>query len=168
MAKAKKAKKRVSAIPKGYHTATAHLVVRDCNAAIDFYKKAFGAKERNRMPGPDGRLMHAEIKIGDSIVMMSDEMPEMGSKSPQTLGGCPGGIFLYVKNCDKLFAQATHAGATAQQPPADMFWGDRYAKVVDPYGFIWGIGTHIADLTPKQMKTAQEAWLAKQGSQQAA
>jgi PhnB protein len=148
---AKAATKKVSPIPAGYHTATPYLVCRGAADAILFYKRAFGAKERMRMPGPDGRVMHAEIQIGDSVVMLGDEMPEMGAVAPPSLGGTATGVFLYVTNVDKVFAQAVGAGATAEMPPADMFWGDRYCKLVDPFGHRWSIATHIEDLTPKEM-----------------
>ncbi|MGH9332197.1 MAG: VOC family protein, partial [Vicinamibacteria bacterium] len=118
----------------------------------------FGAKEKVRMPGPDGKIMHAEIQIGDSRVMLGDEMPEMGAMSPASLGGSAGSIFLYVKNVDAFAEKAIAAGATVVMPLQDMFWGDRYGKLQDPYGHQWQIGTHKEDLTPKQMaKRTQEA-----------
>lgn len=152
--KLKKAVKRAKAqpIPKGYHIVTPHIVVRGASEAIEFYKAAFGAKERNRMAGPDGKLMHAEIQIGDSILMLSDEFPEMGSRSPQSLGGSPSGLMIYTKNVDALFERATKAGAKVQMPVADMFWGDRYGKLEDPYGHSWAVATHIEDLSNKEMQ----------------
>jgi uncharacterized glyoxalase superfamily protein PhnB len=138
-------------IPEGYHTVTPHLVIRDAAKAIEFYKKAFGAEERFRMPGPDGKLMHAEIKIGDSIVMMSDEFPQMGNKSPKTLGGNVGGLMIYTKDVDAAFAQAIAAGATEKSPPTDMFWGDRFCHVEDPFGHGWSIATHIEDVPAEDM-----------------
>jgi uncharacterized glyoxalase superfamily protein PhnB len=146
-----KARKRVSPIPQGYHTVTPYLVCRGASDALDFYKRAFGAKERNRMAGPDGKVMHAEFRIGDSNLMIGDEMPEMGASAPQTIGGTAVHIFLYVRDVDKAFAQAIGAGATVEMPPADMFWGDRYCKLADPFGHKWSMGTHIEDVPPKEM-----------------
>lgn len=145
------ARKKASPIPQGYHTVTPYLVCHGAAEAIAFYKKAFGAKELLRMPGPDGRLMHAEIKIGDSHVMIGDECPEMGATSPATLKGTAVHLFIYSKNVDKAFAQATAAGATVEMPPMDMFWGDRYCKMADPFGHKWSIATHIEDVSPKEM-----------------
>jgi PhnB protein len=138
-------------IPAGFHTVTPYLVVRGAAKAIDFYKRAFGAEERMRMPGPEGRVMHAEIQIGDSILMLSDEMPDMGSKSPQTLGGSPGSLFLYVQDVDRAFQRAVDAGAQVKMAVADMFWGDRFGQVVDPFGHEWGLATHKEDLTPQEI-----------------
>jgi PhnB protein len=145
------AKKKPLPIPKGYRTVTPYLVCRGAADAIDFYKKAFGAKEMLRMPMPDGKLAHAEIRIGDSIVMLGDETPAMGSSAPQTIGGTAVHIFLYVKDVDKAFAQATAAGARAEMPPMNMFWGDRYCKLADPFGHKWSMATHIEDVPPKEM-----------------
>jgi PhnB protein len=157
-ARGKAAKKKVSPVPKGYHTVTPYLVCRGAADAIEFYKKAFGAKEKMRMPMPDGKIGHAEIKIGDSHVMLGDEHPEMGASAPQTVGGTPVAVFLYVPNVDKIFAQAVAAGATVDMPLADMFWGDRYGKLSDPFGHKWALATHIEDLSPKQMaKRSAEA-----------
>ena len=141
----------VKPIPEGYHTLTPYLTIRGAGQAIDFYKRAFGARERMRMPAPDGKVMHAEIQIGDSILMVSDEFPEMGSKSPQTLGGSPGSIFLYVDDVDKTFQRAVDAGAQPRMAVADMFWGDRFGRLVDPFGHEWGIATHKEDLTPEEI-----------------
>lgn len=160
-AKAKKAPKKAMAIPAGYHTVSPYLVCRGAADAIEFYKKAFGAKERFRMPGPDGRLMHAEFRIGDSMVMIGDEMPEMGASAPQTIGGTAVHIFLYVKDVDKVFAQATAAGATVEMPPQDMFWGDRYAKLADPFGHKWSMATHIEDVSPREMAKRSAAAFAQ-------
>jgi PhnB protein len=157
-AKKAAAKKRVEAVPTGYRTITPYIVCRDAANAIDFYKKAFGAKEKSRMPGPGGKVMHAELRVGDSMVMLCDEMPEMGTRSPLSLGGSPASIFLYVKNVDAIADKATAAGATVVMPVQDMFWGDRYGKLKDPYGHEWQIATHKEDLTPKQRaKRAQAA-----------
>ena len=141
----------VKPVPDGYHTVTPHLVVRDAAKAIEFYKNAFGAKEAFRMPGPDGKLMHAEIQIGDSMVMLADEFPEYGTKSPQALGGSPVNILLYVENADKVFQQAVAAGATVTMPLADQFWGDRYGKLADPFSHQWSVATHIEDVAPEEM-----------------
>ena len=157
----KPARKKVEAVPRKYGSVSAILNIRDCARAIDFYKNVFGAKELGRMPGPDGRIMHAEVKIGDRIVMMNDEMPEYGAPSPQALGGTPVGLLLYVPDCDAVFARAVAAGATAKEPPADMFWGDRYSTVVDPFGHRWGIATHKADLTRAEIAKGQAEWAAK-------
>lgn len=160
---ARPVRKKVEAVPKAYGSVTAALAVRGAADAISFYKKAFGARELSRMPGPDGKLMHAEVRIGDSIVMLGDEAPEMGSPSPQTLNGSPVSLMLYVKDADAVFARAVAAGAKPVMPPADMFWGDRYGAVTDPFGHRWSIATHKADLAPKQMMKAMNEWLATQG-----
>jgi uncharacterized glyoxalase superfamily protein PhnB len=154
-----KTDKKVRAIPSGFHTITPALIMRDAAKAIDFYKKAFGAEELSRMPTSDGKsIMHAEIKIGNSILFLGDEAIAMGSKSPQSLGGSPVSLHLYVESIDAAFKRAIDAGCTATMPPADMFWGDRYAKIADPFGLEWGIAQHIKDLTPEEMaKAAQEA-----------
>jgi uncharacterized glyoxalase superfamily protein PhnB len=157
--------KKAQPIPKGYHILTPSLVVRGAAEAIEFYKKAFGAKEKGRMLGPDGKVMHAEIRIGDSIVMMGEEYPERGSKSPQTLGGSSSSVLIYTKDADKLFAQATAAGATARMPVTDMFWGDRWGMLEDPYGHVWQIATHKEDLTPKEMMKRMAAQMGGQGGQ---
>ncbi len=154
------AKKRAQPIPSGYRTVTPYLVCRGAAGAIDFYKRAFGAKEKMRMPGPDGRVAHAEIQIGDSRVMLGDEWPEMGAKSPEMLGGSAGGVFLYVKNVDAFTNKAIGAGATVVMPVQDMFWGDRYGKLKDPFGHEWSIATHKEDLTPKQMAKRGQAAMA--------
>ena len=143
--------KAVKPVPEGFHTATPYLVVRGADRAIDFYKRAFGAIERFRMPGPGGKIMHAEIQIGDSVLMLCDEFPEMGGNSPQALNGTPVSIFLYVENVDASFQRAVAAGATAQMPVQDMFWGDRYGKLADPYGHVWSLATHKEDLTEEEV-----------------
>ena len=143
--------KKVSPVPKGYHTVTPYLIFRGAAEAIDFYRRAFGAKEITRMPMPDGRIAHAELQIGDSRLMLGDESPEMGARAPQSVGGTCVHIFLYLKDVDKTFAQASTAGATVEMPPTDMFWGDRYCKLQDPFGHKWNLATHIEDVTPKEM-----------------
>jgi PhnB protein len=147
----------VKPVPEGFHTATPSLVVSDAAKAIDFYKKVFGAEERMQMPGPGGKIIHAEIKIGDSIIFLSDEIPNMGGKSPQTLGAYTGGIYLYVPNVDEIHKRAVDAGAKSAGPVSDMFWGDRVGHFVDPFGHAWSVSTHVADLTEQEMeKGAQE------------
>lgn len=137
-------------IPDGFHTVTPHIVCQNASAAIDFYKKAFGAEEVMRMPGPGGGIMHAEVTIGNSRVMLVDEMPQMGCKSPKSLGGSPVTIHLYVNDVDKVYNQAVGAGAIPAMPITDMFWGDRYGMVIDPFGHQWSIATHKEDLSPQQ------------------
>ena len=135
--------KRVKPVPKGYHSVTPALNQGDAAQVIDFCKKAFGAKEKMRMAGPGGKIMHAELQIGDSIVMLNDAMQE----PPQ-----PASLFLYVPDVDKTFAKAVKAGASVLMSPQDMFWGDRFGRVADPAGNKWGIATHREDVTPKEMK----------------
>jgi PhnB protein len=141
---------KVKAIPAGYHSVTPYLVVRDAARAIEYYKQAFGANEVFRMNTPDGKIAHAEIKIGDSMIMLSDEMGS--SRSPQTLGGSAAGIFLYVEDVDSVFNQAVGAGAKADMPPTNMFWGDRFGRLTDPFGHLWSLATHIEDVAPEEME----------------
>jgi PhnB protein len=148
---------KVKPVPEGYHTVTPYLCVRGAAKALDFYARAFGAKEKVRMPGPNGKVMHAEILIGDSHVMVGDENPEQGAKAPEAYGGTPVSIMLYVPDVDALFKKATAAGAKSVTPPADMFWGDRYGKLTDPFGHTWGIATHVEDVTPEEMKKRMAA-----------
>jgi PhnB protein len=155
---------RAAAIPTGYHTVTPHLTVRGAADAIDFYKRAFGARERGRMPLPDGKtIMHAELQIGDSIVFLADEFPDMGCRAPQTLGGATGALHLYVRDVDHAFRRAVAAGAEVRMPVADMFWGDRYAKVADPFGHEWGLATHKADLSAREIGRRAEAFFSRMG-----
>ena len=147
-------------IPDGFHTLTPHIVVKGAAKAIDFYKKAFGAEELGRHAMPDGSIMHALIRIGDSMVMLNDEFPQMGAKGPATIGGTPVTLNLYVQDADKTWAQAVAAGATVKMPLADMFWGDRYGIVADPFGHQWSIATHKQDLTPQQIMEASKAAMA--------
>ena len=152
---------QVKPIPEGFHTVTPHLCVRDAAKAIDFYREAFGAREIMRMPTPDGRLIHAEIQIGDSRVMLVDEFPEMCGE-PLTWGNEPTTIHLFVPDADAVFESATKAGAAVLMPLADMFWGDRYATVKDPFGHKWSIATRKRDLSPEEIgKAAEEAFAAK-------
>ena|SRR5919201_5633204 len=148
-----------SPIPKGFHTVTPHLVIRDAAKAIDFYKKAFRAEELSRMTSPDGRIGHAELKIGDSIIFLADEFPQGGPKAPQTLGGTTCTLNLYVEDVDSTFQTAVNAGAKTAMPVADMFWGDRYGQVSDPFGHVWGILTHKEDLSAQEVEQrAKEFW----------
>lgn len=147
----KAAKKKVSPIPAGYYTVTPYIVCRGAAKAIEFYKKAFDAKEKLRMLSPDGSIGHAELKIGNAIVMLGDENPAMGSSAPETVGGTASGLFIYTKDVDKAYAKAIAAGAKAEQPPTNMFWGDRYCKLADPFGHKWSMATHTEDLSPKEM-----------------
>lgn len=159
------AQKTAKPIPDGYHTVTPYLVVNDAARAIDFYQRAFGAKEVMRMNGPQGKIGHAELKIGDSTIMLSDEMPQAGGRSPQSLGGSTVGIFLYVKDVDSAFNQAVGAGARADKPPADMFWGDRYGKLTDPFGHQWSLATHKEDVAPQELQKRATEAMAKMGQQ---
>jgi len=152
---------QVQPIPKGYHSLTPYLVVKDAARAIEFYKRAFGASVVARMDGPNGKIMHAELKIGDSMMMLSDEMPGSGARSPQTLGGSSVNIFLYVDKVDDVFQQAVSAGAKVDMPVADQFWGDRYGKLTDPFGHSWSLGTHVRDVSPEEMKNAMQEAMAK-------
>ena len=152
----------VKAIPEGYHTVTPYLIIKGAVRALEFYKQALGATERMRFPMPDGRLGHAEIKIGDSIVMLADEVPEMGARSPETVGGTPVSMALYVEDCDALFARAVAAGAKVQRPLTDQFYGDRSGTVVDPFGHVWTIATHKEEVSLEEM-ARRMANMAKQG-----
>jgi PhnB protein len=151
----------VKPIPEGYHTLTPHMTVRDAARAIEFYKKAFGAVERGVMKGPDGKVMHAELRIGDSIFMLADEFPEFGGLSPQSTGGAGMGLHIYVEDVDSAFDRAIGAGGTVEMPVADMFWGDRYGKLVDPFGHKWSIATHTRDVSMKEMEEAQEEFMSR-------
>lgn len=153
----------VKPIPDGYHTLTPYLTVRDAARAIEFYKQAFGAELRGGgvMKGPDGKVMHAELKIGDSIIMLADEFPEYGSLSPQSIGGSPMGLHIYLDGVDAAFARAVKAGAEVEMPVTDQFWGDRYGKLKDPFGHKWSIGTHVKDLSEDEMRRGMEDAMAK-------
>jgi len=145
-------RKNVKPIPEGYHTITPILTVQDAAQAIEFYREAFGAQERYRMPTPDGKAVaHAEMKIGDSLFMLGGEMPGQECKSPQALGGTPVGLYIYVEDVDKAFDRAVAAGAVVKQSVQDMFWGDRMGSVADPSGHIWTLGTHVEDVSPEEM-----------------
>ncbi len=152
-------------MPEGHHTVTPHLVIRNASDANDFYQKALGAVELGRMHGPDGRIMHAELRIGDSRLFLCDEFPEYGSSSPQTLAGSPATTHLYVDDADAdadaVFYKAVEAGAQAAMPLSNMFWGDRYGKHIDPFGHHWSIASHSEDLTPGQIQERAAAAFAK-------
>src|SRR5262245_38154414 len=141
----------VKHIPDGHHTLPPHLVGPDAAKALGFYAEAFGGEEMFRMPGPGGVVMHAEFKVGDSTVMLGEETPDQGALSPKSIGGSPVTLMLYVKDVDASFARANKAGCAVKMPPTDMFWGDRYCKVEDPFGHHWAIATHKEDLTPEEI-----------------
>lgn len=145
---------KIKPIPDGFHTLTPHLIVRQAAQAIEFYKKAFGAEEVMRMNGPDGKsVMHAELKFGNSMMMICEEFPDM-CRSPQSLGGSPVVLHFYVEDADTFFAKAVKAGATPTMPLADQFWGDRYGKLKDPFGHEWSIASHVKDVTPEECQAA--------------
>jgi uncharacterized glyoxalase superfamily protein PhnB len=143
-------------IPEGMRTVTPHLICAGAADAIEFYKKAFGAVELTRMPGSDGKVMHASIRIGDSTIMLNDEFPEWGSFGAKHFKVSAVIIHLYVENADATFEQAVRAGAKVTMPLDDMFWGDRYGKLEDPFGHQWSIGTHVRDVSPEEMQKAME------------
>ena len=153
----------VKPIPEGYHSVTPSLTLDDASAAIDFYKRAFGATELYRLPGPGGKVMHAELKIGNSHIMLSDEFPDCGALSPKTIGGCPSSLLIYVEDVDAAFAQAIKAGATEKQPLTNQFWGDRIGSLMDPYGFRWSIATHIEEVSPEEIQRRFSEWMEKEG-----
>ncbi len=159
MAQAKKA------IPEGHYTVTPHLVLDNAAAALDWYKRGLGAEEVARAVGPDGKIMHAEIRIGNSLIMLND--PFMGAKGPKALGGSPAGLWLYVEDCDALFERAVNAGAEVRMPMADQFWGDRCGSIADPHGYMWTIATHKEDLTRDEIMRRQDEFM-KQFAQQPA
>lgn len=150
-------------IPDGYHTVTPYLIVKGAPRAIEFYKKAFGATEVMRMAQPDGRIGHAEVRVGDSAVMLADEFPEMGIVSPATLGGTPVTLLIYVEDVDARFAEAVAAGATVKRPVVDQFYGDRSGTLADPFGHVWTIATHKEELSPEEMDRRHAAQAKPQG-----
>jgi len=159
-------KRRAKAVPAGFASVNAHIVQDDCAKAIEFYKKAFGAKEGLRMPGPGGKIVHAEVVIGSSRLMMSDEMDPMPGqpgvyKSPKSAGLNTAALFLYVPNVDKWFNRAVEAGCTVRSPLMDMFWGDRFGQVIDPFGHTWGMATHTEDVSPAEMRRRQQRFFAE-------
>ena len=142
----------VKPIPEGYHSVTPYLIIRGAADAIDYYKKALGAVELFRMPQPDGKIAHAEIKIGDSPIMLSDEHPDMGFRSPQSLGGSPVSILIYVEDVDSVFDRAIAAGGKVDRPVEDKFYGDRAGSLIDPFGHTWHVATHTEDVSPEEME----------------
>jgi len=150
----------VKPIPEGYHTLTPYFTVRDAVRAIEFYKQAFGAQERGLMKGPDGKVMHAELKIGNSIVMLADEFPEFGAVAPESGGNTSMGLHIYVDNVDQAFDRAVKAGAKVEMPVSDQFWGDRYGKLRDPFGHKWSIATHVKDMSADEMKRSMDEAMA--------
>ena len=153
-------------IPAGYHSVTPYLIIKGATEAIDFYKKAFGATELFRMPAPGGKIGHAEIKIGDSPIMLADESPEMGYKSPQSLGGSPISIMIYVADVDTVFKQAIAAGGKEQRPVKDQFYGDRSGTLEDPFGHVWHVATHTEDVSPEEMERRMKTYTAASGGGQ--
>jgi PhnB protein len=143
-------------IPEGFHSVTPYMIVRNAARAIEFYKQAFGAVEKGVMKSPDGKVAHAELQIGDSIIMLGDEFPEMGALSPQATGGAGMGLHIYLDDVDSAFDRAVKAGAKVEMPVADMFWGDRYGKLADPFGHKWSIGTHKKDVSMDEMEQAMK------------
>ncbi|MDR3678050.1 MAG: VOC family protein [Acidobacteriota bacterium] len=154
---------KVKAVPDGTHSITAHLMVRQATKAIEFYQKAFGAQVLGVHKTPDGKVMHATLKVGDSQFMLADEFPGMSNPAAQTLGGSPVVINLYSENVDTLFNQAVTAGATVKMPLANQFWGDRYGQIVDPFGHSWALGAHIEDVAPEEMERRANAIFAEMG-----
>ena len=154
----------VKPIPEGFNTVSAYLVVKNAVEALEFYQKAFGAEPGVRMPGPDGKsTMHAEMRIGNSMVMLTDENPQWEMKSPHTLGGSPSSLHIYVEDVDKYFDRAIKAGCEVKAPLMDAFWGDRFGKVVDPFGHQWGIATHKEDLSGEEIGKRATEWFANMG-----
>ena len=154
----------VAPIPAGYHSVTPYLIVHDAAGAIEFYRKAFGATEVMRFAMPPGRIGHAEVRIGDSTVMLADEFPEMGVRGPRTLGGTASSLAIYVEDVDARFAQAVAAGAKVQRPLKDQFYGDRSGTLTDPFGHVWTIATHKEDVPPDEMRRRSEEYMKKQAS----
>jgi PhnB protein len=150
-------------VPEGYHTLTPYLAVEDAAEAIEYYKRAFGAKERVRMDAPGGKIGHAELEIGDSLVMVSDPFPQSSTKPPKELGGTSASVFMYVEDVDSVVQDALDAGATVTMPVEDMFWGDRFGTVQDPFGHQWSIATHIEDVPPEEMAERAKAAMAEMG-----
>jgi len=154
----------VKPIPEGYHTVTPYLAVDGAAEAIEYYKKAFGAKERGRMEAPDGTIGHAELEIGDSLVMLSDPFPQATTRTPKELGGTSASVFMYVEDVDAVVKQAVEAGATVTMEVEDQFWGDRFGTVQDPFGHLWSIATHVEDVPPEEMAERAKAAMAAMSS----
>jgi PhnB protein len=155
--------KQVRAIPEGHHTVTPYLIVGDAAAAIAFYKKAFGAEELMRVAAPRGKIGHAELRIGDSVIMLADEYPDMNARGPHAFGGSPVSIHLYVEDVDAVAGQAIAAGATVVRPVQDQFYGDRSGSFTDPFGHSWHVATHKEDLTPEELDKRVKAAMAQHG-----
>jgi PhnB protein len=147
-------------VPDGYHTVTPYLTLDDAAAAIDYYEQAFGAKERVRMDMPNGKVGHAELEIGDSLVMLSDAMPDGSSQPPSELGGTTAGVFLYVEDVDAVVKKAVDGGGTITMEVEDQFWGDRFGSVRDPFGHVWSVATHVEDVPPEEMAERAKAAMA--------
>jgi PhnB protein len=147
----------VKPIPEGYHSVTPYLIIEGAGGAIEFYQKAFGAKELFRFPAPDGKIGHAEIKIGDSPIMLADAYPAMGYNGPKSLGGSPVSLMIYVENVDTVFNQAVRAGATVKEAVTDKFYGDRTGSLIDPFGHVWHVSTHMEDVSVEEMEKRAKA-----------
>jgi PhnB protein len=154
----------VQPVPEGYHTVTPYLAVEDATEAIEYYKNAFGAKERVRMDTPDGKIGHAELEIGDSLVMLSDPFPQASTKPPKELGGTSVNVFLYVEDVDAVVKQAVDAGASLTTEVADQFWGDRFGTITDPFGHVWAVATHVEDVPLEEMAERAKAAMAAIGN----
>jgi PhnB protein len=152
---------KVKPIPDGHHTVAPYLAIKNAVSALEFYKKAFGATETYKLIVPDGRLGHAEIRLGDSLIMLSDEFPEFGGKAPEALGGSPVSIHLYVEDVDAFVKRAVAAGARERKPVADQFYGDRSGQLEDPYGHLWWVATHKEDVAPEEMQKRVQALFAR-------
>jgi PhnB protein len=151
-------------IPEGYHTLTTYLAVDNASAAIEFYQRAFGAKERVRMDAPGGTIGHAELEIGDSLLMLADPSPQAQTRPPKELGGTTAGLFMYVEDVDAVVRQAVDAGATVKMEVADQFWGDRFGTIADPFGHSWSIATHVEDVPPAEMAERAKQAMAAMGN----
>jgi PhnB protein len=151
-------------IPEGYHSVTPYLAVEDAAQAIDYYTRAFGAKERVRMDAPGGKIGHAELEIGDSLIMLSDPFPQASTKPPKELGGTSVSVFLYVEDVDGVVKQAVDAGATIRMEVEDQFWGDRFGTIEDPFGHVWGLATHVEDVPPEEMEERAKQAMAAMSS----
>jgi PhnB protein len=154
----------IKPIPEGYHTLTTYLAVDDASEAIDWYKQAFGAKERLRMDGPEGTIGHAELEIGDSLIMLADPFPQSQTRPPKELGGTTAGVFMYVEDVDAVVQKAVKAGATTTMEVADQFWGDRFGSIKDPFGHSWSIATHVEDVSPEEMADRSKEAMAAMSS----
>jgi len=153
---------KVKPIPEGYHSVTPYLTIKGAAQALDFYKKVFNAKELRRMDMPGGKIGHAELEIGDSMIMLADESPEMGNKSPQSVGGTPVTVHLYIEDVDEVVNRAVAAGATLKKPVQNQFYGDRSGTLVDPFGHMWHVSTHIEDMSAEEMQRRSEALMKQQ------